>query len=223
MYEKEVLEIYKKCQVERFPIDCGEILHYFNYKTVTYSQAADGDEAKIHLLEKKSSDSFTSRSRRTVFYNDRRDRRRIRFTLMHELGHIYLETDDEDSADIFASEILAPAAIAYYRRFWYAEMITGFFDISTAAANHVVIKARIKPTGDAERLLAYYLDNTRRQTAERLARKPYELPPAPELTWHPALPDPQPDPKPQPKPYWNTPWDVQLASLERQRLGFDYP
>lgn len=59
---------------------------------------------------------FDGRAAYELFYNARADRRRMRFTLAHELGHILLnhrqeESWEEKEADYFAAQLLAPRPV----------------------------------------------------------------------------------------------------------------
>lgn len=129
----EVLEVYAKCDVYLFPIDCFNIIKKLNIKVVPYSSLSFD---KQKALKEVSTDSY--RIGNTIYYND--DKRalvegRIRFNLMHELGHIVLghteESDyNENCANWFAGEILAPTVIIYE-----------YFDYYTESAQSAIVKA----------------------------------------------------------------------------------
>lgn len=112
----KVYEIYKKCDIYLFPINCLDIIRRLNIKAVPYSSLTF--KKQVALLE-VSMDAY--RIGDTIYYND--DRRthvegRIRFNLMHELGHIVMgHTEEseynEECANWFAGEILAPTIIVY--------------------------------------------------------------------------------------------------------------
>lgn len=111
-----VLDVYEKCDVYLFPINCLDIIRKLNIKAVPYSSLST---KKRNALKEVSKDSY--RVGDIIYYND--DRRmlvegRIRFNLMHELGHIVLghmkESEyNELCADWFAGEILAPTIIVH--------------------------------------------------------------------------------------------------------------
>lgn len=110
----KVLEVYDTCDVFLFPIDCLYIINKLNIKAVPYSSLSIDKQT---VLKEVSTDSY--RIGNTIYYNDDRSelvKGRIRFNLMHELGHIvldHLEESDynEDCANWFAGEILAPTVI----------------------------------------------------------------------------------------------------------------
>ena len=75
---------------------------------------------------------------------------RIRFSLMHELGHILLDhkassVKNEDEADYFASCILAPRIMIHHLRLnnkyskVTADDIHDYFDISISASNRALM------------------------------------------------------------------------------------
>lgn len=119
------------CKVKSFPIDCGKILHYYGYSLVTYSSLSiRKKEACIKLSE----DALIIPDNKTIYYNDEKPETRIRFSLMHELGHIILDTDDEFSANIFSSNILAPRIAIHYSCKNYFDVMN-VFDLSEEASN----------------------------------------------------------------------------------------
>lgn len=112
----EVLEAYRRCDVNLFPIDCLGIIKKLNIKAIPYSSLT---RRKREALKEVSKDSY--RIKNTIYYNDDRSQLvegRIRFNLMHELGHIVLghleeSEHNENCANWFAGEILAPTIIVY--------------------------------------------------------------------------------------------------------------
>ena len=138
MYERDVLDIYRFCGITRFPVDLHRIINSIAYCIKTYSEESDSRSKLIELL-RISGDAFLNRNRKTIYYNDGvRSLQRIRFSLAHELGHIIMVTDNEDLADIFASNLLAPRPIVYALGLRTAEEIATTFDVSISAANNVI-------------------------------------------------------------------------------------
>lgn len=117
--------------MKSFPIDCEKILHYFGYYLVSYSSlSARKREACIQLSE----DALTFPDSKTIYYNDEKPETRIRFSLMHELGHIILDTEDETSANVFSSNILAPRIAIHYSCKNYRDVMN-IFGLSEEASN----------------------------------------------------------------------------------------
>ena len=86
-----------------------------------------------------------------IVYNDKSTRQRNRFTVAHELGHIFLghelekrnqmkqafiksESNAEQQANIFASRLLAPACVLWALRLKNSDEIASICDISQTAA-----------------------------------------------------------------------------------------
>ena len=155
MYESEILDVYKRCDVRSFPIDCRKIIRRLGYSLVSYGELAS-DHAEYKRLCLYSNDAFTVYDDRMVCYNHKANRRRIRFSLMHECGHIVLGTKDEDKADDFAANILAPPAIILDRDIIGADRVSRYFDVSVAAANHAVINTRGYDRSAGDRIAAYF-------------------------------------------------------------------
>lgn len=155
MYEEIILEIYRKCDIHSFPIDCDRILTAFGYRIKTYVEASRTTQ-QLRTLHSYSGDAFTDHSRKIIYYNDSVSPRRTRFSKMHELGHIVLETDDDDAADSFASNFLAPRPIIFSRQLNTADKISRTFDISIAAANNALIGKAYAPDGARMELIDYF-------------------------------------------------------------------
>ena len=156
MYDLEILAVYQKCGITSFPIDCDKILKSYGYDIKNYIQAS-GSAQELRALRSYSTDAFTDHVHKIIYYNDAVTVNRIRFSKMHELGHIVLETEDDKKADEFASNILAPRGIAYALKLMTAEDIAKFFCISTTAANNVIYGLyRYYPDIDAAEVIRHF-------------------------------------------------------------------
>lgn len=142
-----VFEIYKKCNIKNFPINCISVLSEYGYKTKPYSELSP---IKKTACLKLSKDACTIKD--TIYYNDSSHHKaRIRFSLMHEFGHIILQTEDEDEADYFASYILAPRAVMYLLNCNNADDVHATFEISYTASNRAWYDHLHGARADAER------------------------------------------------------------------------
>ena len=160
VYESELLDVYKRCGVKNFPIDCREIVTRLGFILASYADLAENhEEYKRFCLY--SSDAFTLYGERNVIcYNHKSNHKRIRFSLMHEVGHYILQTDDEDAADAFAASILAPIPIARRNIIVTADYVCKTFDVSVAMANRVVMACKGKRVYDKhEKALIRYFDS----------------------------------------------------------------
>ncbi|WP_195611350.1 ImmA/IrrE family metallo-endopeptidase [[Clostridium] symbiosum] len=148
---EKVLEIYRQCRITSFPIDCISVLTHYGLKIYTYSFLKEHNPRLYELSYKYSTDAFTYGN--IIAYNDNKTKCRIRFSLMHELGHIILNTSSEDAADCFASNILAPRSLMYNLHCENAEEVHTTFEISYAAANRAWYDYRHGYRTDAERAI----------------------------------------------------------------------
>lgn len=155
MFEKDVLEVYKKCNVRGYPFDCINVLKCYGYDVKTYIEASKSSD-ELRRLRTYSHDAFTDYKKRIIYYNDAVSRHRIRFSLMHELGHIILKTEDDLRANIFAGEVLAPPPLVYSLGLKTATRISEYFDISIAAANIAVVSCVYSPLLDEEKAIMDY-------------------------------------------------------------------
>ncbi|MCQ2534055.1 MAG: ImmA/IrrE family metallo-endopeptidase [Clostridia bacterium] len=109
---EKVQQIYDVLNITKVPIDPERILHNLGIDLIKYSELPMIDIVKA--IE-TSMDGFCGilKGRWTVFYNDSLPVNRIRFTLMHELGHIALghtssDVRSERQANMFSSFMLMP-------------------------------------------------------------------------------------------------------------------
>lgn len=115
-----VINMFKRHDIRNIPIDCFEIAMKMGIILKPYSSlTVDGLAAALA----KSNDGFCLLRREGIgeftyyqwyiFYNDSLSPKRIRFTLMHELGHIVIDHTEESDlaeaeANFFAKYALAP-------------------------------------------------------------------------------------------------------------------
>jgi len=136
---EKTLEVFKKCDVKTFPIDCIKIITGLGIPLYKYS---DLPETKIRKCLQVSNDAFTLQG--VIFYNDKfLHTERQRFSLMHEVGHIVLNHEgesfsNEKEADLFASNILAPRSIIWHLHFNSVKDICETFNVSCMAANRIL-------------------------------------------------------------------------------------
>lgn len=148
-YYDYILDVYKECCVISLPFDCISLLKMKGYVVHSYSYLKTKNYELWELCRKYSDDAFCIQGTNIIAYNDNAPGARIRFSLMHELGHIVLQHDNtsavqEDEADYFASCILAPRIIVHQlnsakKNHLTADDIRDYFNISITAANRVII------------------------------------------------------------------------------------
>ena len=133
-----VSAIYRNLDITEFPIDCKAIIISLGYKLIPYSALS---YSKQRACIRISSDAFTAGS--NIYYNDTEPPRRIRFTLMHELGHAVLghksgSPEEEHEADTFASWMLCPRVDLCLCEHLTTSELSNRYDISLTAAGHVL-------------------------------------------------------------------------------------
>lgn len=134
-----VLEVFRECNIHSFPFRCSTLLEHYGYKIFSYSQIQEMNSELYDICVRYSDDAFHDQRNRLILYNQAMISTRIRFTLMHELGHVILkhhgESEQQESeANTFAGLILAPRMAIHYSRFRTAEDISSVFNISYEAA-----------------------------------------------------------------------------------------
>ena len=144
---KKTLSVYVECDIRSFPIDCFKILRHYNFRIYTYAQLLAANPRLYEMCRKYSDDAF--RYQNIICYNQQSHEKRIRFSLMHELGHYILghkedSDENEDEADYFASCMLAPRIAILKTGCGTAEDIHDQFDVSYAAANRILSDFRHK-------------------------------------------------------------------------------
>jgi hypothetical protein len=126
-----VYAIYTKCEITELPFNCLDMINRKGYECKKYSQLTP---IKYQACMELSADSCMIGN--VIYYNDKKSARRIRFSLMHELGHIELDTENETEANLFASNILCPSIALYFARISNIREISNLFNISLECAKY---------------------------------------------------------------------------------------
>lgn len=141
-------------KINALPVKISDVFKALGIQLRTYSKNMDFiNEANLIGIAEKS-DGFTiyTGGKYTVFYDDTKPNKRIRFTLAHELGHVICkhlkdgmfstrntepsedDPEEETQANIFASRLLAPACVLHELKLFSAEKISKVCDISMQSA-----------------------------------------------------------------------------------------
>ena len=112
-----------------------------------------------------------------IVYDDTENSRRCRFTIAHELGHIFLghliintpqyrtfkiQNDTESAANVFARDLLAPACVLHELQAHTPQAISELCNISLEAATY-----RAERMQELERRNAWYLHPLERKVREQ--------------------------------------------------------
>lgn len=140
---KKSAEVIIECNVKKFPIDCFNLLKHYGYKFYSYSELYEKNKELYDMCMFYSEDAFRSGSMNLIAYNDKKPKKRIRFSLMHELGHHVLEhkndtPENESEANFFANNMLAPRIAIYYTKKWSIDDISRLFNTSSSVAQYAL-------------------------------------------------------------------------------------
>lgn len=129
------------------------------------------------LSENESGITLMQNDKFYIVYADEQSPQRCRFTIAHELGHIFLghlfkadgngflKTDEaEHSANVFARDLLAPACVLHELQALTSAAIANLCDISLEAATY-----RAERMAELERRNAFYLHPLERRVKEQFA------------------------------------------------------
>ncbi len=120
--EREVIHLLAKLEINKFPLDCFEICEQLGFIVVPYSKLSEkkrkllniASEDGCHALWEIKKSVFVN----VIYFNDNMPERRIRFTILHEIGHIILNHTEhsdlaESEANYFAKYALAPPPLVH--------------------------------------------------------------------------------------------------------------
>lgn len=149
--EKEIAFMFEECEIHSYPIDCFEICRKLHYVVRKYSDLDFDDYLKALDL---SADSFsrveqnpiTGMNEYVIYYNESiGDMRRIRWSIFHEIGHIYLGHHDhpddslydleEAEANMFARYASAPCPLVHMAKCECDYDVAEKFDLSDSASH----------------------------------------------------------------------------------------
>ncbi|HHW03366.1 MAG TPA: ImmA/IrrE family metallo-endopeptidase [Thermoanaerobacterales bacterium] len=155
----KIADFIVEFDIKKLPVEPLKIINKKKWTLRTYEFYARKHKIKIKdIIEAyESEDAFTiyKKGLYSISYNDKiRSNGRIRFTLMHEIGHIYLKHLEEfnhtilsrgglnkreyemleKEANIFASEILSPYSVLLTLKWTNYELIKKHCGLSTHAA-----------------------------------------------------------------------------------------
>ena len=138
--ERKVVDLYVEQDIRTIPIDPFEIIKKRNYKIIPFSTLSDTVHEIIGDVNNDAFSFFDIQSNNYVIvYNDDRPLLRLRFTLMHEIGHIDLNHRSESDlakrmADYYAGYALAPTPLIYQFTMRDSDDVSQTFWVSKSCA-----------------------------------------------------------------------------------------
>lgn len=147
--ETVIVELFKRISINKFPLDCFEICKQIGIRIVPYSRLSEKERTELSAASKDGccalfeieKDKFVW----VIFYNDKMSKHHIRFTIMHELGHIILDHSEhsdlaESEANYFAKYALAPPPLVHKLQIEDYIELSERFDISYECALYAMRK-----------------------------------------------------------------------------------
>lgn len=156
---KKSCEFLEEFKIKSFPINVMEIVHQQKWGIAPYSELMDkfqcNRQTVIHILGSSDGCTIWDGTNYSIAYNDEQKLGdRVRFTIMHEIGHIYLghlldfeatkiyrgsltKSENrvlENEANAFARNVLSPVSMYLTLKNKSVQNVAHTFGITTAAA-----------------------------------------------------------------------------------------
>ena len=142
MIEQKVVDLYVELSIGTFPVDPLCILSKVGYVLKTYSELSSESQ---HMFMTHDHDAITffnpTIQTYVICYDENKSQERIKFTLMHEIGHIRLGHKEESDlarkmVDYFAAYALAPSPIIHISDCKDYHEVAEYFGISLECAEY---------------------------------------------------------------------------------------
>ena len=166
-----VADLIEDWGISVYPFSVWELVRRMGIRTIRYSELPEWLRIEVELYWPDAITIYLpdfNPARTVIFYSDRLDRERIRFTIAHELAHLVLMHPDtgedvyEHEADIFANYLLAPSPLVMRDSMLDVDAIHDDFQVSYGCARSVRDRAKKRyihgsknPTEYERRILAF--------------------------------------------------------------------
>ena len=138
--KKDIIKMYVETGINTFPIDVYCLCDRLGYICKSYSSLGKKKSERLIVYEEDGFHRFED-GKVVIYYNDAKQEGRIRFTIMHEIGHIIRKHFEysplaENEADWFAAYALCPPPIVgLHEVLDFTELINMFNLTSDCAYN----------------------------------------------------------------------------------------
>ncbi len=135
--------MFEDYDIKNIPIDVFSLALKMDIVLHSYSEVSESQRALL-IAASKDGFSYFSKNKFHIYYNDKIfPKSRIRFTIMHEIGHVVLKHScsndaNESEADFFARNALAPLPLLIFLKIENKNEIVEKFDVSNACAENIL-------------------------------------------------------------------------------------
>ena len=155
--KKEVLFMFEECEINTYPIDCFAIAAKLYYVLRPYSSLTPDEYMKAWKTDpdgfsKVELNPITGMNQYVIYYNDCANQGRLRWTILHEIGHIYLghhDTPDDSNTEIeeaeanfFAKYSIAPPPLVNAAKCSSPTDVAIIFNVSGEASYNIFVYYR---------------------------------------------------------------------------------
>ena len=112
--KNEVAYFLEDWEIHEYPIDPFEIFEKMEVPVIPYGELSEKERQRAISESEDAYTKFEHNSVPVVYYNEQKPYIRIRFSLIHELGHVVFwhkgcdKAKEEREANFFAGYIVAP-------------------------------------------------------------------------------------------------------------------
>lgn len=146
-----IVDLYEQFKISEFGFDLIKLIKDMEINLIPYSCFGIENQAKLIRYDEDGFNFINPKNKRIeIYYNDKiTPKRRIKFTLPHEIGHISLvhncklgnETlQQKKEADLFASEFYCSQAFMIYYNLRTKSILKSVFDITDGYAEILLEK-----------------------------------------------------------------------------------
>jgi len=174
-----IVDLYDQFEISEFGFDLIKFIKKMEINLIPYSGFDIGNQMKFIKYDEDGFNIINPKNNRIeIYYNDRIiPKRRIKFTLPHEIGHISLghncklgnETSQQKrEADLFANEFYCPQAFMIYYNLRTKSDLMSAFDITEGYAEILLDKFSQRKnkclSGNEKRLIKVFEKNNKKKS-----------------------------------------------------------